>query len=218
MGQPCTYFHFWVNYPFKSSTLHCGTERISAVSFLNTTHLSWLHKQKCTHFESSSASLLASSTSFPLKMNWECAPYITGPFPCHMCTPWFESLFVGGGEILLDQWYVHNEVILCFVLYLFSRDLSVCQERLSCSLCGVTLTTLFWHSSGVARFLSSIHAPVCRVDKASQVSLDQHRHLTVSRFTPHRRLLRSRVIGLLTQTMRVNKTQRCFRLWEIYFL
>ncbi len=109
MGQPCTYFHFWVDYPFKSSTLHCGTERISAVSFLNTTHLSWLHKQKCTHFESSSASLLASSTSFPLKMNWECAPYITGPFPRHMCTPWLREFVCRGwwntpGSMICAQW------------------------------------------------------------------------------------------------------------------
>ncbi len=155
---------------------------------------------------------------FPIENELGMCTVYNRPFPLSHVHTVIESLFVGGGEILLDQWYVHNEVILCFVLYLFSRDLSVCQERLFCSLCGVTLTTLFWHSSGVARFLSSIHAPVCRVDKASQVSLHQHRHLTVSRFTPHRRLLRSRVIGLLTQTMRVNKTQRCFGLWEMCFL
>lgn len=86
------------------------------------------------------------------------------------------------------------------------------------SLWSDTDDSLFWHSSGVARFLSSIHALVCRVDKAAQVSLHQHRHLTALRFTPHGRLLRSRVIGLLTQTMRVNKTQRCFGLWEMSFL
>ncbi|CAM4614565.1 unnamed protein product [Leuciscus chuanchicus] len=43
----------------------------------------------------------------------------------------------------------------------------------------------------VARFLSSIHALVCLVDKASQVSLHQHHHLTAQHFTPHGRLSRS---------------------------
>lgn len=69
-----------------------------------------------------------------------CIKQALSPITCAQCD--WDRLIVGGGEILLDQWYVYNEVILCFSVYLFSRDLSVCQKRLSCSLCGVTLTTL----------------------------------------------------------------------------
>lgn len=140
---------------------------------------------------------------------------VTSPVTCAHCD--WDRLVVGGGEILLDQ-CVQWGNSLFFCVFIQQGSERVPGMLVLLSLRSDTDDSLFWHSSRVARFLSSIHALVCLVDKASQVSLHQHHHLTAQHFTPHGRLSRSQVMSLLTQTMWVNKTQRCFGLWEMSFL